>query len=173
MIMIDKKSPNKENNQLGRELPHSHLYQGLLPIIFIIIWTIDTFFLSLTTWLNLFIHPLIRFILFIGIFCIGIFFIQLAHKTIFKDNEPSETLLVEGILLHVRNPMYLGILLFYISILFLSLSVISIIFFIFIFFIYNIMVNYEENVLEKKFGKEYVDYKIKVPKWVPSIKKRL
>jgi len=171
--MSEKKSLKEKNNHLSRELPHTHLYHSLLPIIFIIIWMIDTFFLSLTIWLNNLIHPLVRFILFIIIFCIGIIFIQLAHNTLFKDNEPSDNLLIEGILQHVRNPMYLGILLFYISILFLSISVISIIFFIFVILIYNKMVNYEENILEKKFGKEYVEYKKIVPKWIPSIKKKI
>jgi protein-S-isoprenylcysteine O-methyltransferase Ste14 len=35
------------------------------------------------------------------------------------------------------------------------------------------MVNYEENILEEKFGKDYLEYKNKVSKWIPSIKKRL
>ena len=172
-IMSDKNSPSEINNHLIREMPYTHLYHILLPTIFISIWVIDTFFLSLTTWLNLFIHPLVRFVLFLIIFCIGIIFIHLAHNILFKDNEPSDTLLMEGILLHVRNPMYLGILFFYISILFLSISVVGIIFFTLAFLIYNKMVNYEENILEKKFGKEYIEYQMNVPKWIPSIKKRL
>jgi len=34
------------------------------------------------------------------------------------------------------------------------------------------MVNYEENILENKFGKEYIEYKRIVTKWIPSIKKK-
>jgi len=173
MIMSDKNSTRELNNPLSREMPHTHLYHILLPLIFMGIWMIDTFFLHLTTWLNFIVYPLVRLVFFIIIVCIGIIIIQLAHKTLFEGNKPSDTLLMEGILRHVRNPMYLGIILFYITILFLSISAISIIFFIFAILVYNKMVNYEENILEKKFGKEYIEYQKKVPKWIPSIKTNL
>jgi len=53
----------------------------------------------------------------------------------------------------------------------LSISVICIVFFVFIFLLYDKMVNFEENILEKMFGKDYVEYKKKVPKWIPKIGK--
>jgi len=39
--------------------------------------------------------------------------------------------------------------------------------------IYNKLANFEENKLEELFGEEYLKYKGKVPKWIPSIKKRV
>jgi protein-S-isoprenylcysteine O-methyltransferase Ste14 len=30
------------------------------------------------------------------------------------------------------------------------------------------MVNFEENLLEKMFGEQYLRYKKKVPKWIPN-----
>jgi protein-S-isoprenylcysteine O-methyltransferase Ste14 len=41
-------------------------------------------------------------------------------------------------------------------------------FFIIVFIAYNKMANYEEKVLEKLFGEEYLGYKKKVSKWFPN-----
>ena len=165
----------KENQQKlsghDREFPRAHLYHSLLPIIFVIIWIIDSFFLSLTVWLNLYVPLVLRIVLFIITFVLALIFIQLSHKALFKDHEPSDTLLIQGILKHTRNPMYLGILLIYLSLIFLSISVISIVFYVFVILLYNKMVNFEEAILEKLFGKDYIEYKNKVPKWIPKLGK--
>lgn len=72
---------------------------------------------------------------------------------------------------HTRNPMYFGILLVYLAFIFLSISVICIAFFVNIFLLYNKMVNFEEDILEQIFGQDYIEYKKKVPKWIPKIGK--
>jgi protein-S-isoprenylcysteine O-methyltransferase Ste14 len=41
-------------------------------------------------------------------------------------------------------------------------------FFIIVFITYNKMANYEEKVLEKLFGEEYLEYKQNVSKWFPN-----
>ena len=156
---------------LDREFPRAHLYHSLLPIIFIIVWIMDTLVLSLTVWLNQFVPLELRIVLFVVFFGLALLFIQLSHKVLFKDNEPSSTFLIEGVLKRTRNPMYFGILLVYASFIMLSISVICIVFFVFIFLLYDKMVNFEENILEKMFGKDYLEYKKKVPKWIPKIGK--
>ena len=94
---------------------------------------------------------------------------RLSHRTLFNNNKPSNTLITEGILERVRHPLYLGILLIYVAFLCLSISLICVGLFIVVLIIYNKMANYEENVLEKLFGNDYLDYKKKVPKWIPKI----
>jgi len=65
--------------------------------------------------------------------------------------------------------MYLGILMVYIAFICFSLSLIALALFVIIFRSYNRSVNYEENVLEQLFGKDYLQYKQKVPKWIPKL----
>ncbi len=72
---------------------------------------------------------------------------------------------------YVRNPMILGVLIVLIgeAILFTSLSIgIWALAFLVIntgYFIFS-----EEPGLERKFGKEYVEYKANVPRWIPKTK---
>ncbi|MFX0039268.1 MAG: methyltransferase family protein [Promethearchaeota archaeon] len=151
-----------------REAPKSHLYQALLPVVFILIWILDTNIFGFSTYLNNFVPFLLRLILFVIVLAISLTFIMLSHRTLFKTHQPSDTLITNGILRYVRNPMYFGILLIYIAFLFLSISLIGVGMFVIIFLVYNWMVNYEENILEGKFGEEYKEYKSRVPKWIPN-----
>jgi protein-S-isoprenylcysteine O-methyltransferase Ste14 len=159
----------ERHNGHERELPHAHIYHILLPIIFILVWFLDSALFSISTILNDFVQFIIRLPLFIAIFIIAIIFIKLSHRVLFKTHQPSDTLITNGILGHVRNPIYLGILLIYVAFLCLSISIISIAVFILIFLIYNKMVDFEENLLETMFGNEYLEYKNRVSKWIPKL----
>ena len=95
-------------------------------------------------------------------------------KTLFGNNpehKPSSTLITTGILARVRNPMYLGIFLIYVAMLLLLFSFIALIIAVVAFLVYNKMVNFEEGELEKLFGQEWLDYKKKIPKWIPKLRK--
>lgn len=85
--------------------------------------------------------------------------------------DPTRNIVTVGLYGYVRNPMILGVFTVLIgeSLLFASLSIAawSIIFFIVntVYFIFS-----EEPGLEKRFGKEYSEYKQNVPRWIPRIK---
>ncbi len=159
---------SKRHKGADRELPHAHIYHALLPVIFWVVWFLDIQFLQISTFLNNFIPLIIRIVLFACIFAIALIFISKSHNLLFKSHEPPNHVITTGILGYVRNPMYLGILLIYISLIFLCISLISIGVFIVVFLVYNWMVNFEENILEAKFGEEYRIYQKSVPKWIPN-----
>ena len=154
-----------------REMPNAHLYHILMPIIFMVIWILDTNFFRISTILDNYIPLLLRVILFVVVLVLALSFIQISHNTLFKNHEPPSSLLDKGILGRTRNPMYFGILLIYVALIFLSISLISIGVFFLIFLVYNKMAVFEENILEEKFGNEFLDYKKRVPKWFPKITK--
>ena len=158
----------KRHSGSDRELPHAHLYHVLLPVIFWVIWFLDLQFFQRSTFLNDYIPLLIRLVVFAGIFFIALIFIIKSHNLLFKSHEPPDHVINTGILRFVRNPMYLGILLIYISLICLSISLISIGVFIVVFLIYNWMVNFEERILEARYGQQYKEYKKSVPKWIPN-----
>jgi protein-S-isoprenylcysteine O-methyltransferase Ste14 len=85
--------------------------------------------------------------------------------------DPTRKLIVAGLYQHVRNPMILSILILQIgeALLFSSwgMGILAALFFVIntVYFIAS-----EEPGLEKRFGKEYVEYKKNVPRWIPRIK---
>jgi protein-S-isoprenylcysteine O-methyltransferase Ste14 len=151
-----------------REIPHAHLYHALLPVIFWVIWFLDLQIFQISTFLNAYIPLIVRIVLFVSVFTIALIFISKSHKLLFKSHEPPDRVINTGILHYVRNPMYFGILLIYISLICLSISLISIGIFIMVFLIYNWMVNFEERILKESFGQEYEGYQQSVPKWIPN-----
>ncbi len=158
---------SSNSSEKSRETRYSHFIQAGLPITFVIIMLLDSYIFQISIWLNELVPFFIRIILCAIVLIIALIFVKLAHDALFHHNAPPNTLITEGILSHVRNPMYLGVLLIYVSFLCLSISLISIVFFIFVVVIYNKMVNYEEKVLEEIFGKDWLAYKKRVPKWIP------
>ena len=66
-----------------------------------------------------------------------------------------------------RNPMYLGMDIILLGVSVLLGSLITFIFpIIFIILIEKLFINLEEKNLERKFGKEYLDYKKEVRRWI-------
>ncbi|QEE15539.1 isoprenylcysteine carboxylmethyltransferase family protein [Promethearchaeum syntrophicum] len=151
-----------------REAPRTHLILITTPIIFALVSILDGEVLHWSTQLNDVVPLYLRIIFCIIFVLMALVLIQISHKTLFKDNQPPAKVLTKGIFKFVRNPMYLGILLIYVAVICFSISLISIGVFIIIFFVYNKMVKVEEKILEEIFGNEFLEYKEKVPRWIPK-----
>ena len=158
---------HNHEHRLGIEAPHSHLKQGLSAIVFTIVWLLDSLIFSFSTVLNSFIPWLVRLILFIIIFAVAFVFIRSSHNVLFRQPENMDDLITNGILGHVRHPMYFGVLLIFLACISLSISLISIALWIIIIIIYDGLASFEEKQLEELFGQKYLDYKEKVSKWIP------
>ena len=81
---------------------------------------------------------------------------------------PPQKLVVEGLHRHVRNPMYLGVLLIVIgqAVLFRSTALVEYAAAIWLA-AHLFVLLYEEPTLQRKFGQEYRDYRQRVPRWIP------
>jgi protein-S-isoprenylcysteine O-methyltransferase Ste14 len=91
------------------------------------------------------------------------------QKTTVNPMSPQESnsLVMKGIYTFTRNPMYLGFLLWLFSLGVLlrnPISLIAIVLFVIYMNIFQIIP--EENILEEKFGKEYLKYKENVRRWL-------
>ena len=86
---------------------------------------------------------------------------------------PPPKLITTGLYSHVRNPMLFGLFIFLIGlgILFGSLSLIFILTPLFILINVLYLKAVEEKEMEKKFGREYLEYKTKVPMFIPKLKR--
>jgi protein-S-isoprenylcysteine O-methyltransferase Ste14 len=81
---------------------------------------------------------------------------------------PPQRLVVQGVYRHVRNPMISGVMFILLGEVFLSASS-SLLVWFFIFVAVNLVYISlaEEPGLEKRFGEDYLAYKMNVPRWIP------
>jgi protein-S-isoprenylcysteine O-methyltransferase Ste14 len=85
--------------------------------------------------------------------------------------DPPKQLIINGLYLYVRNPIYLGALLFQLGFILWSGSSLMIVYFLFFVLAYQILIVWiEEPILRHMFGKQYQAYCRQVPRWIPSLK---
>jgi protein-S-isoprenylcysteine O-methyltransferase Ste14 len=101
--------------------------------------------------------------------CIGSYLVSKAHKAVLDEGHTQLKLVDSGVYAVVRHPMYLGTLLFCLTFLFISLSLLSIAIWIAFFIFYDRMATYEESSLIQILGEEYVAYQRRVAKWFPRL----
>lgn len=109
-------------------------------------------------------------IIFIGI---GFFSVLPALITFFKTkntlipNKPATSLQTKGIYNFSRNPMYVGLLFIYIGIALIQGNWWTVILIpLVIFVVTRFVIINEEKYLERAFGQEYINYKMKVRQWL-------
>jgi protein-S-isoprenylcysteine O-methyltransferase Ste14 len=146
------------------ELPHGHLIQVTCLVLFLAVWFLDSFVFNYATFLATYLPWLVHAVLSIGVFIVALAILELAHSHL--HSMKSGKLMTTGIYGHIRHPLYLGTLLLYLPFIFWSFSLLSIIPWLIAVAAYNKMANYEEQLLGKRFGKEYLDYKKRVHKWI-------
>ena len=153
-------------NDGNAELPHAHLLQLVYLILFSIVWFLDSFILNFSTFLANFIPIVLRIVIALCVLALGLGVTSWGHWLLFnKKLWPG--LVTIGIFAHVRHPMYLGYILAYLGCIVGTMSLLSIIPWLLLINLYNKMANYEEQELEKRFGEKYLEYKRRVPKWMP------
>lgn len=81
----------------------------------------------------------------------------------------TSTLMKDGPYKICRNPMLLGVFIYYIGLLICLMSWKAVLVFVLFFVIMMIQVSSEEKRLEQDFGEEYRDYKGKTKKLIPYI----
>lgn len=146
------------------ELPHGHLIQVSCLALFLVVWFLDSFLFNYSTFLAGYVFWLVRLALAFTVFAIGLAVLEPAHGHL--HSMKSGNLITSGIYGHIRHPLYLGTLSLYLPFIFWSFSLLSIIPWLIAVAAYNKMANYEEQLLTKRFGKEYVEYKKRVRKWI-------
>ncbi len=102
----------------------------------------------------------------------GAYWIGRAHRSLTQHATPvtfapSTCIIEEGLYHHSRNPMYVGFVLFLIGCSILSGNILALLGPLIFFVVLDRMfVPYEEEKMENTFGKEYLDYKQRVRRWL-------
>ena len=154
---------------MGSEHPLCDRIQLLMIILFVVVWGIDYFGFFMFGYSTVIFGVVAFPPLFIGtivILSFGLYLTSKSHEAVFNEDQTQAKLLDSGVYAYVRHPMYLGILLFCLSLLFISVSLLSIAIWIAFFIFYDRMATYEEKSLTEILGEEYGDYQKRVPKWL-------
>lgn len=103
----------------------------------------------------------------------GLFFIFPAFRQFFRAKttlvtiKPATSLQTKGIYTISRNPMYVGLLLFYIGLSFIFGNWWNLILLpILLMVVQGYVIRREEKYLDRRFGQQYDDYKAKVRRWL-------
>jgi protein-S-isoprenylcysteine O-methyltransferase Ste14 len=157
---------------LGSEHPLCDRIQLLMLILFFVLWGIDSFSFFIFGYSTVIFQALIFPLLFTGtplFLSISLYLISNSHKAVLEQVSDPPQLVDSGVYAWVRHPMYLGILLFCMAFIFISVSLVSIIIWIAFFIFYDKMAAYEEENLIEILGEPYIAYQKKVSKWLPRI----
>jgi len=134
-------------------------------ILFFVVWAIDSFLFRWTTFLFDLNFIWVYIIPAALILVISVYLMNASHKDLFDTK--VEGVSSVGVYGRVRHPMYLGTHLLYLGLAVATFSLAAIVVWIVAFTYYNSLANYEENLLEERFGSEYLEYKKNVRKWIP------
>lgn len=164
--MIDKKTHHGRQDLAG-EHRTGDAGQLILGIIFLAVWLADSFFLEFTTFLNGIVPENIRNIAGIIVLLLAGYLSMAGLRTVFGEVRAKPEVIRKGVFGVVRHPVYLGEILLYLGLLLFSMSLAAaIIWVIIIVFLYYIS-RYEERILLDFFGDEYRTYMDEVPMFVP------
>jgi len=156
-------------NGLGAEHPLNHVLQIGSLILFLAIWTLDSYVYRFSTHPAAFVPFPIRLILAGILFSIAFLFLLLSHRKVINKIRDPPMIIESGVYGRVRHPMYLGILLFYAALIISTLSLVSLALWVGIFLVYDSLATYEEKDLIRNLGTVYAGYLQRVPKWMPRI----
>jgi len=152
------------------EHPFGDTGQMILLALFLILWMTDSFFLRTSTFLSDYVPLYVR-LLFLGVALVtAIYLSKSSHDVVFRAQR-GQKVVSSGAFRYVRHPLYSACLLFYLGLAVSTVSVFSLVFFVVIFVFYNYIANYEERLLDEKFGEDYKKYKRGTGKWVPRVRK--
>ena len=84
--------------------------------------------------------------------------------------EPTNKFVEKGLYKYMRNPIYMGHMLYFFGLFLFFGRILLLVYFLFIFgLVHSIVVYLEEPHLKKKFGQRYIKYTRSVPRWIPKI----
>lgn len=102
---------------------------------------------------------------------IGILLVIYGWKQIHKARQQG-TLMIEGIYKYIRHPQYLGFLMITLGLNVMWLTIITLIMWPILAVLYWRLAKKEDKEMEEQFGEEFLEYKRRVPGFIPRLQTR-
>jgi protein-S-isoprenylcysteine O-methyltransferase Ste14 len=160
---------HKNRDDLAGEHPFGDTGQLILLIVFLIVWVFDSFMLHISISLAWYVSVYIRIPLGLAFVGAAGYFAVEGMRIVFGEARAEPSVIRNRVFNHVRHPVYLGCILFYIGLVVFTLSILSAGVCVVIMIFYHYISRHEEQLLLVKFGKDYEEYMKSVPMWVPRI----
>lgn len=138
--------------------------------VFLAVWILDSFVFRLSTVLAGSVGLVVRLAASGLVMALAVYFVQGGHRATSHGPGPAPTLIDDGAFARLRHPLYAGSILFYLALVFSTLSLAALAVWIGLFVFYNIIASYEERWLIVAIGAPYEDYRGRVPKWIPRLR---
>ena len=179
---MTNRNPSSETLSHGRhdrredlceEHHYGHLGQLTGLIVFLIVWSLDSFIFQVSTFFTNFTPLTVRLALTALCFAAAAYLALKAHRIIFEEFRDPPRVIDTGVFSIVRHPLYLSVLLIYLGLFFTTLSLFSLAIFIGIFLFYDFIARFEEQKLLEAFGEAYRAYMKTTPKWLPRFRSQV
>jgi len=157
---------------LGSEHPLCDRIQLIMLILFFVVWGTDSLSFFVFSYSTVIFEALAFPVLFAGtlaFLCLSIYLVSKSHKAVLEQVQDPPQLVDSGVYAWVRHPLYLGILLFCLVFILISISLVSIAIWIAFFVFFDRMATYEEKSLIEILGEPYIAYQRRVSKWLPKV----
>jgi len=161
---------HKDRPDLIGEYRYGDSGQIVLFIVFLIVWVGDSFVLHYTDFPAGHIPLIIRLPIGVLVLAAAAYFAGAGHKRLFSEARESPGIMSDGVFGRTRHPLYLGSVLFYLGLVFITVSIGSLALWIIILAFYHFIARYEEKLLQDSFGEDYLDYMAAVPMWFPRFR---
>jgi len=157
---------------LGSEHPLCDRIQLIILVLFFVLWGLDFLNFSIFGYSTVIFQALnfpFLFTITLLLWALSLYLISKSHKAALEQVKDPPKLVDSGVYSWIRHPMYLGTLLFCLSFLFISFSLMSFGLWIIFFIFYDRMATYEEINLIEMLGDGYITYQKRVSKWFPMV----
>jgi len=172
-----KKGSKHVRKHAGREdlIGENHLSdigQIIFALIFFSVWISDTFFFKFSTFPNRYLLLIVRVPFGLTLMVVSGYLARTGVSIVFGEKREKPSVIRKSVFGIVRHPMYFSEVLLYLGFLIFSISLAAAIVWVFaVVFLYYIS-RYEEKLLLSNFGDEYKEYMNEVPMWIPRIRKK-
>jgi len=160
---------HKNRPDLAGEHKFGDAGQLILLALFLTVWISDSFVFKFSTLQNENVRWYFPVALGIIILALAGYFTGAGLKTVFGEVRNPPQVITSGVFSIVRHPVYLGSIMTILGLTIMTLSLFSLIIWLIIVIFYYYISRHEEKLLLARFGKEYEDYKKKVPMLFPII----
>jgi protein-S-isoprenylcysteine O-methyltransferase Ste14 len=163
-----KRKAFKHREDLAGEHSISDIGQIILLILFLSGLLVDRLILHFSDFLAQMIPIYPRVILSLPFFILSFILARSGLKTVFGDQREELLIIKTGVFAVVRHPIYLGSILLYLALIFISLSIVAFCIWIIIILFYYFISRYEERLLIDRLGSQYEEYMNEVPMFIPK-----
>lgn len=162
----------EQRDDLTGEHPLGDTGQIIFALLFLGIWIADSFFLKYTTQLNDIVPALVRKPIGILLLCLSAYCAWSGLRIVFGEVRETPSVIRKGVFGVVRHPIYLSEVLLYLGLFMLNMSLAAGAMLLCTTAFLYYLSRYEERLLLKHFGDDYMSYARDVGMWVPRLRRK-